>query len=246
MHKTTSIMTMLALGILGLVIVGATAAVQQDSACCPADKSDNGTFSKVPAEELASTKWLDRANGPQGNGWLRLFNGRDLSGWVSNHPDKPSSWKATDGMMVNESSHDHRGNNLFTQEKWDDFELYYEYCIPEGSNSGMYLRGRYEIQIFDSFAEQKRDWTVNGAIWNAAVPYYDVDRKAGEWQSVYARIVDKKVTVVLNTTLIHDEFKVPFPTGGELDRNEALPGPIMIQGDHGGVQIRNIYLRPIE
>jgi len=182
---------------------------------CPRAKC-NKVFAPVCPLKLAKIDFMDKKHAPCGGSWLRLFNGENLEGWDRVQKDRPMSWKAKDGLLVNHSAHHgggQRGVNIHTKKKFDDFEIYYEYRIPKGSNSGVYLRGRYEVQIFDSYQQKNvRNTTVNGAIWAVAVPYKDVDKAPGKWQSVYAKIVDKKVTVVLNGELIHDEFKVPFPT----------------------------------
>jgi hypothetical protein len=214
---------------------------------CPRAKCGK-VFGMACPMKLNKIDWLDEEHHPNNGGWLRLFNGKNLNGWKKLQ-NRPMSWKAEDGMLVNHSAHHgegQRGVNIYTEEKFDDFAIYYEYRIPEGSNSGVYLRGRYEIQIFDSYQQKDvRNTAVNGAIWAVAVPYKDVDKAPGEWQSVYAKIVDKKITVYLNGALIHDDFKVPFPTGAEIDRKVGQPGPIMLQGDHGDVTFRNMYLKPL-
>jgi hypothetical protein len=187
---------------------------------------------------------IDQAHAPQGGGWESLLNGEDLSGWHAVHEDRPMSWKVVDGMLANQPGSDHRGTNIATDETFEDFELYYEYRYPEGSNSGVYLRGRYEIQIFDDGDKEPGPGT-NGGIWATAAPRVDATKGPNEWQSIYAKLVGKEVTVYLNGKLIHDKQHLPKPTGGHLDENVGEPGPIMIQGDHGPVDFREIWIRPL-
>jgi hypothetical protein len=210
-------------------IVGAAPAVAAPAATRPAERP-----------------WLDREHAPRGEGWYPLFNGKDLAGWHRrpNH-DRELSWKVKNGAMVNEVGEGHHGTDIVTDWVFDDFELYYEYRVPEGSNSGMYLRGRYEIQILADFGQEPSAGT-NGGIWATAAPSRNVSRRPGEWQSVYTRIVGKTIeTVVLNGVQIHENVKVPKPTGGHLDENVDQPGPVMIQGDHGSVEVRTVMIRPL-
>jgi hypothetical protein len=116
--------------------------------------------------------------------------------------------------------------------------------IPAGSNSGVYLRGRYEIQIQDDYGKPL-DSHINGAIYGVVTPSSNPARRAGEWQTVDASITGNQVSVVLNGTKIIDKAAV-HTTGSALDDHESEPGPIMLQGDHGKVSFRNIRIRPME
>jgi len=187
---------------------------------------------------------IDPAFAPKGPGWIALGNGRDLTGWHPRATDRPMSWKVVDGVMVNESTHEKPGVDIITDAKYGDFELYYEYKVAPHSNSGMYMRGRYELQILDDEPDTSAD-SVNGAFYSLAAPAKKASRAAGEWQSVYARLVGKTVCVALNGEVIHCCVELSRPTGGELDGDVDQPGPIMVQGDHGSLEIRNLYLRPI-
>jgi len=201
--------------------------------------------------DLASkTTYLDPENAPKAGdkGWIPLFNGKDLSGWIIKDKSVPMSWKAVDGMMSNTSSHEHRGSDIYTEQKFKDFEIYYEYRIPKASNSGLYLRGRYEIQILDDDSHPNlRPNQKNGAFYDLMAPKNKITRKAGEWQSVYAKLCGNKVTVILNGMTIFDNAVLARPTRGGLDmKNDPnLPGPILIQGNHGSIDVRNIMIRPI-
>src|SRR5262249_8002019 len=134
--------------------------------------------------------------------------------------------------------------DLVSDAKFKDFDLHYEYMYPAGSNSGVYLRGRYEIQIQDDFRKPPESH-INGAIYGVVTPSSNPTKRAGSWQTVDTWIVDNRVTVVLNGKKTIDNAAVRV-TGGALDDQESEPGPIMLQGDHGKVSFRNIRLRPIE
>lgn len=189
-------------------------------------------------------KYLDAANAPKGKGWISLCNGKDLTGWVQRHKDRPMSWAVSGGNMINFSTHEAKGCDIYTEQKFDDFEIYYEYLVPRGSNSGLYLRGRYEIQILDDGDSGPAPHT-DGAFYSVKAPSEKASLGVMKWQSVYAKIVGRKATVILNGKKIHDNFELPRPTGGELDGNVDQPGPIMLQGDHGSLVVRKLKLRPI-
>jgi hypothetical protein len=169
-----------------------------------------------------------------------LFNGRDLSGWKLRHPEGKNGWKVVDGVLVNTPP----STDLVTEETFKDFHLHVEYRIPPGSNSGIYLRGRYEIQINDDYGKAVTQH-INGAIYGLIPPAENATRPAGEWQTVDATLVGRRVTVILNGKKIIDNQVIEGPTGGALDNREAEPGPIMLQGDHGVVEFRNIGIKPI-
>ncbi len=96
-------------------------------------------------DDLGKICFMDNYHKPSGDGWLRLFNGKDLTGWVQREADRPASFKVEDGVLKNVPPAGGHGNDIYTEMKFQDFEVYYEYRIPAGSNSGLYLRGRYEI-----------------------------------------------------------------------------------------------------
>jgi hypothetical protein len=172
--------------------------------------------------------------------WVTLFNGKDLSGWHARHADAHNGWTVENGLLMNTPS----STDLISDQKFQDFDLHYEYMIPPRSNSGVYLRGRYEIQIQDDYGKPPESH-INGAIYGIVTPTSNPSRHAGEWQTVDARIVADRATVILNGTKIIDNAAVRV-TGSALDGQETDPGPIMLQGDHGKITFRNLRLRPIE
>lgn len=190
-------------------------------------------------------QYLDPQRAPVGAGWVDLFNGTDLTGWHKRPGhDRPMSWRVEDGLLVNQSGPDTHGVDLVSDPKFDDFEIYYEYQIPAGSNSGVYLRGRYEIQILDDYGHDPAPHT-NGALYSKCAPSRNVSRPPGEWQSVYATIVGTTVNVWLNGVKVVTDCVLDAQTGGALDENYDQPGPVMIQGDHGDIKVRHIRVRPI-
>ncbi|RZS98241.1 3-keto-disaccharide hydrolase [Cecembia calidifontis] len=166
---------------------------------------------------------------------IALFNGRDLSGW---HADKDQNqWEVKNGILTSSKS----GANLISNEKFEDFQLLVEFRYPEGSNSGIYLRGRYEVQIQDDYDKEPSN-VLFGGVYGFLTPNEMAAGKAGEWQTFQIKLIGRRLTVVANgKTVICDQI-IPGITGGALDSKEGLPGPIMLQGDHGPVEFRKIEL----
>jgi hypothetical protein len=134
--------------------------------------------------------------------------------------------------------------NLRTIREFEDFNLRLEVNPPPGCNSGVYLRGIYEVQVLDSFG-QPVDSHNMGAIYSRITPTVAAEKPPGEWQTLDITLVDRHVTVILNGTKIIDNQPLQGCTGGALWSDEFRPGPIYLQGDHGPVSYRNIVLRPV-
>ncbi|WP_027075293.1 3-keto-disaccharide hydrolase [Maribacter antarcticus] len=167
----------------------------------------------------------------------KLFNGKDLAGW---NPEKENQWTITGGILTSAKA----GVNLVTKEKFTDFKLQAEFRYPEGSNSGLYLRGRYEVQIADNKGAEASS-ILFGGVYGLLTPNQMVAKGAGEWQTYAITLIGRKVTIVANGKTIISEQNIPGMTGGALDNDEAAPGPIMIQGDHGPVEFRKLEIMPI-
>jgi hypothetical protein len=178
-------------------------------------------------------------------GFRPLFDGISLNGWHLRNPSGHRSWSPQNGMLVNEISKDKHGTDLVSEEKFRDFTIRYEYMIPKRSNSGMYLRGRHEIQILDDFGASELRPGNNGGLYSIKPPALNVSRKPGQWQQAEATIRGNRVTVMLNGATIHDNVEVNKATGGELDQKVDEPGPIMLQGDHGAIAFRNIRIKEL-
>jgi Domain of Unknown Function (DUF1080) len=182
---------------------------------------------------------LKREQEPKWGEPVELFNGKDLTGWKSRRPGAKNSWTVRDGLLANTTA----GNDLLTEKQFTDFQLHAEFRYPRGSNSGIYLRGRYEVQIEDNFG-QEHDSHGPGAVYGFLTPSVNAARRAGEWQTLDITLVGRIVTVALNGERILDRQAIPGITGGALDSNEGGPGPILIQGDHGPIDFRRLTITP--
>ncbi|MBC2838473.1 DUF1080 domain-containing protein [Robiginitalea sp. SC105] len=172
--------------------------------------------------------------------WTRprpLIASSGLEGWTTTPGSGTNQWQVADGVLSSAVS----GANLMTVESFGDFKLHVEFRIPEGSNSGIYLRGRYEVQVEDGYGKEPASIYLGG-IYGFLSPNEMAARKAGEWQVYDITLVGRRVTVELNgKTIIHRQI-IPGITGGALDSAESEPGPIMLQGDHGPVSYRNMTI----
>lgn len=184
------------------------------------------------------------ADAEKAEGFKLLFDGKTMNGWKYRNPDGLKSWGVQNGMLVNTLEKDQHGTDILTEEKFRDFLVRYEYQVPPGANSGFYLRGRHEIQIFDDFGK-KPEMGGNGAIYSVRPATFNASRRPGQWQTAEVKIVGQKVTVMLNGVTIHDNVDVPKATGGQLDDNLDQPGPILLQGDHGAVGFRNLRIKKL-
>ena len=167
---------------------------------------------------------------------IRLFDGTNLKGW---HALGENQWKAESGIMRSP----HSGSNLVTDETFKDFKLHIEFRYPKESNSGVYLRGRYEVQVIDSKGLEPSN-VLLGGIYGFLTPSEMVAKAPGEWQTYDITLVGRMVTVVANGKTIICNQEIPGITGGAIDSNEGEPGPILLQGDHGPVDYRNIIITP--
>ena len=180
---------------------------------------------------------------------IELFNGRDLDGWELIGSNQVNGWKAENGVLLNDARQTPGQprvsyGNLRTGDEFEDFNLSLEVNVPQGSNSGVYLRGMYEIQVLDSYGREPNDHNM-GALYSRITPSVAAERPAGQWQTMDITLVDRHVTVILNGTVIIDNKPVYGPTGGALQSDVFSAGPIFLQGDHGPVSFRNVVLTPI-
>ena len=167
-----------------------------------------------------------------------LFDGKTLNQWKSIKSNYENQWIAKDGQLMNPRS----GVNLITEEEFTDFKLHIEARYPAQSNSGIYLRGRYEVQIEDSFGKDPSS-ILFGGVYGFLTPNEIAANKAGEWQVFDITLIGRRITVIANgKTVISDQI-IPGITGGAIDSKEDNPGPLMLQGDHGIVAFRNITIQ---
>lgn len=180
---------------------------------------------------------------------IQLFNGKDLTGWTLTDTSKKNGFTVEDGVLANKpvqvegQAHAQYGN-LRTVQEFEDFNLKLEVRVPKGSNSGVYLRGIYEVQVADTYG-QPLDPHNMGAIYSRITPTVAAEKPAGEWESLDITLCDRHATVILNGKKIIDNQPVLGVTGGALSADELVPGPIYLQGDHGAVYYRNMVLTPI-
>jgi len=193
-----------------------------------------------PAPDLSKVKFGEP---------VHLFDGNGLDGWRLVEPDAVNGWSVHEGTLVNnvvqeEGKPEKNFGNLRTISEFEDFMLHAETRVPKEGNSGIYLRGMYEVQVFDSYL-MPLDSHNMGAIYSRIKPTVNAELPAGEWQTLDITFVKRHVTVVLNGTKIIDNQPVLGPTGGALWSDVERPGPIYLQGDHTGIEYRNIFLRPV-
>jgi hypothetical protein len=170
-----------------------------------------------------------------------LFDGKSLDQWKGIDEIRENQWKVENGLLINPKS----GVNLISEEQFNDFKLHIEVRYPANSNSGIYLRGRYEVQVEDSYGKDPSS-ILFGGIYGFLTPNQMAAKPAGNWQVFDITLVGRRVTIVANgQTVIHDQI-IPGITGGAIDSNEGASGPIMLQGDHGLVAFRNISIQTPE
>ena len=208
---------------------------------------DRGEFSgkRIPALPARPNLATVKFGAP-----ITLFNGRDLTGWRIMENGGKNRWSVENGALVNrpaphvEGQPRERSANLRTDREFEDFNLKLEVSVPEGSNSGVYLRGIYEVQVLDSLGKALDSHNM-GAIYSRITPTVGAEKPAGEWQTLDMTLVDRHATVVLNGKTIIDNQPLEGCTGGAMWSDQFRPGPIYLQGDHGAVSYRNIVLKPV-
>ena len=193
-----------------------------------------------PAPDLSRVKY-----GPA----MNLFNGKDLTGWRLTDPNAINGWSVKDGLLVNnpvqEEGKPHKNyGNLCTDKDFEDFNLKVEVRVDEKQNSGIYLRGIYEIQVADTYGRGLDSHNMGG-LYSRIKPTVSAEKRPGEWQTMDITFVDRHVTVILNGKRVIDNQPAMGCTGGALWSDVTKPGPIYFQGDHTGVAYRSVVLRPV-
>ncbi|BFG71038.1 DUF1080 domain-containing protein [Sediminibacterium sp. KACHI17] len=213
------------------MVLEATFANDQLQGTIQASNGKTYTFTGVRAPSLK------RTNAVVWGEPIALLNTKDLSGWHGQ--GKNNQWQNINGILTSAKS----GTNLITDQAFADFKLHIEFRYPAGSNSGVYLRGRYEVQVEDNAGKEPSS-TYFGGIYGFLTPNEMVAKAPGEWQTYDITLIGRRVTVVANGKAIIVDQIIPGITGGALDSKEGEPGPIMLQGDHGPIEYRNIILTP--
>ena len=172
-----------------------------------------------------------------------------MEGWRLLEPNAVNGWSIEKGVLKNnpvqkKGEHHIRYGNLRTNAEFEDFNLKISVNVPEGSNSGIYLRGIYEVQVMDSYG-RKLDNHHMGALYSRITPTESAEKKAGKWQKMDITLCDRHLTVILNGKKIIDNQPIYGSTGGAMTSNEFVPGPIYLQGDHGAIEYKDITMTPI-
>ena len=189
---------------------------------------------------VRDTDWEGEVKATRRRQWndpIELITQDDLSNWDFQRVGGENQWKVVDGVLLNEG----RGWNIITKQKFKDYKFRIDVKVPPRGNSGIYINGRYEVQVADSHGRGVSKGGM-GAIYGRAVPTANPSKPADEWQTLEITFVDYWATVVLNGTKIVDNVLIEGITGGALDSPESEPGPIMLQGDHGPIAYRNFLL----
>jgi len=179
---------------------------------------------------------LHRESEPSWGSPVPVFSGTDLKGWHAMGSN--NQWLAESGVLRSP----HSGSNIVTDESFTDFKLHIEFRYPTGSNSGVYLRGRYEVQIQDTNIPEPPNNQMS-AVYGFLSPTEQMAKNAGEWQSYDITLVGRLVTITYNGKTVICNQEIPGITGGALDSKEGEPGPIYLQGDHGPIEFRNITIQ---
>jgi hypothetical protein len=192
----------------------------------PNGKTYNWVGHRAPALQwTAEPEWGDAVS---------IFDGKTLTGW---HASGNNQWVAEDGVLRSP----HSGSNIITDGRYMNFKLHIEFRYPKESNSGVYLRGRYEVQIEDAEGTEPPSDVIS-AVYGFLPPNVQVAKGPGEWQTYDITLVGRLVTVVFNGQTVICRSEIPGITGGALDSHEGEPGPIYLQGDHGPIEYRNITI----
>jgi len=180
---------------------------------------------------------------------IPLLNGKDMTGWKAMNEKAPNFWKVANGLLSNRiqkgpDGKNLHGTNIRTVQEFEDFNLKTDVRVPKGGNSGIYLRGIYEVQVAETYGRPVDSHNM-GALYSRITPSSAAERPADEWQTVDITLVDRHLTVILNGTKIIDNQPVLGCTGGAMTSDEFNPGPIYLQGDHTNVDYRNMVLTPV-
>jgi hypothetical protein len=171
---------------------------------------------------------------------VELFNGKDLAGWRPLRPERKVDWSVKDGVTANAPA----SVDLVTEQKFWNFKLHADYRVGPKSNSGIGLRGRYEVQILEDYGQPPNSHG-NGALYSRIVPTRNASKPANEWQTFDITLIENRVTVILNGVSIIDNQEIDGLTAIGIDPDEGKPGPIIVQGDHGAVEFRKLTLTPL-
>jgi hypothetical protein len=240
----------------GWAAIGALSLLLITSGLARAQYGDIGDLKILKPEDRVDVK---KTAAPEGA--LGLFDGKSLDNWVKTDDKTRATWKLLDDGVM-----EVKGGNIITKQKFGGaFKLHVEFRVPympdakgqARGNSGVYLQGRYEVQVLDSYGLESKDNDC-GAIYEVAAPSVNACKAPTVWQSYDIefhaprcaegkKVEPARMTVYQNGIKIHDDVKIPVDnTRAGLGGDPCQPGPIMLQ-DHGNpVQYRNIWLVPMK
>jgi sugar phosphate isomerase/epimerase len=230
-------------------------------------------FQKTAAELGRTTSESEKlAVEPKPAGWQEVFNGKDLNDFEVKGERNKAKWvvgtaaispnnpkllmsKGSGSEMINLAAQHGDSLDIYSKARFGDCRIELELMVPQGSNSGIYLMGEYEIQVLDSYGKAKMGNGDMGAVYGAAPPPVNACKKPGEWQKYVIEFIAPKfdangkktanarlVKVELNGQVLHENLELPGPTPGGITGKESPTGPLMFQGDHGPVAYRNIWV----
>lgn len=184
---------------------------------------------------------LDQSAHAKKRNWISLFNGKDLSGWHLQKLAGANGWKVQESVYLNTPP----STDIQTDSEYYDFQLHVEFNVTEGNgNSGVYLRDKYEVQIFNSYGKSTSD-SGCGALYRRIAPAVNASKPPGQWQTYDITFIGKRLIVIQNGRKVLDVADVgPMGTGASSNRPDG-PGPLRLQGDHDAVSFRNIRIRPL-
>jgi hypothetical protein len=200
-------------------------------------QSTSTPFTGVRAPELANEK--DDGSWKKGKP-IELFNGKDLSGWHALVPTVEMKWSVVDGVLENAPP----TTDIVSDQNFWNFDLHVEFKIVEHSNSGIGLRGRYEIQVLEDYGKPVNSHG-SAALYSRVAPSVNASKPAGEWQTYDIRLVGRDLTVVQNGKKVLDHVHVDGLTAIANNANEGEPGPFIVQGDHSYVEIKSFVVTPL-
>ena len=172
---------------------------------------------------------------------VSLFNGRDLSGWRIQDPNRRGTWQVVNGVLRNDPA----ASDIATEQRFWNFKLHAEYRLTPHTNAGFGLRGRYEVQVLEDYGRPASN-KGHGALYSRILPAQNASKPAGEWQSLDVTLIGRRLDVVLNGVKIIEGQEIEGFTAIATAANEGEPGPITIQGDHGSVEYRNLRITPLK
>ena len=215
-------------------------------------------LSSVAAEAQAA----DRPDNEPPEGFTALFNGEDLTGWkglVASPPKRAEMskeelaeaqkaadeqmrehWSVEDGVLI----YDGKGNSLCTVKDYGNFELHVDWKILEEGDSGIYLRGSPQVQIWDPALRNVGSGGLFNNQKNPSEPLVTADNEVGEWNTFVIRMVGEKVTVYLNDQLVVDD--VTLENYWERDKPIYETGQIELQHHGNTLFFKNIFIKELE